>query len=97
MANLPMKELRGLKDWMQSAAEASVDATEKLHLVMMRQPFAALEKIDAIATPVHLIESAQHAVTLRVFQSIRTINKIAANVAGRALDQIEAGAERLTR
>ena len=97
MANLPMKQLRDLNRRLQDAVEASVDLTEKLHLVMMRKPYAALEKIDAIAAPVHVIERVQHAVTLRVFQSIRIVNKIAVNVAGRVIDQMEATADGIKR
>jgi hypothetical protein len=97
MSNSTVKQLRELHNWMQNAAEATVDVTEKLHLVAIRKPFAALEKIDAIAGPVHLLDRAQNAVSRSVFRSLRAVNAFGANLAGRVIDQIESGAEKFTR
>ena len=71
MANHAVKQLREFKDWTQNAAEATLDVAEKLHLVMMRKPFSALEKIDAIAGPVHLLDRVQNVVSRGAFRSLR--------------------------
>jgi hypothetical protein len=92
-----MKQLRELKDWTQNAAEATLDVAEKLHLVMMRKPFSALEKIDAIAGPVHLLDRVQNAVSRGAFRSLRAVNVFGGKLAGRVIDQIESGTTRLTR
>jgi len=97
MTSTAVKQLRELKDWMQNAAEATVDVTEKLHLVTMRQPIAVLEKIDVIAGPVHLLDRVHNAVTLRTFRSLRAVNALGSHLAGRVIDQIESGAEKFMR
>jgi hypothetical protein len=97
MARLPTKQLRGIKDLIQDAVDAGVDATEKLHLIIMRKPYAALEKIDAIAAPVHLVERVQNTITIGTYQSIRTINKLSATIASRVIDHLEESAEKTVR
>ncbi|HSY29018.1 MAG TPA: hypothetical protein VK832_16030 [Burkholderiaceae bacterium] len=94
MTNLPTKQLRGIKDLIQDAVDAGVDATEQMHLVIARKPYAALEKIEALAGPVHVVERVQNTITVGVYQSIRAINKLSATIATGIIDHIERSADK---
>jgi hypothetical protein len=94
MSNLPTKQLRGVKDLLKDAVDAGVDATEQVHLALARKPYAVLEKITAIAAPVHVIERLQHTITVGVYQSIRTVNALSAVVATEVIDRIERSADK---
>ncbi|HXA46656.1 MAG TPA: hypothetical protein VNW52_03425 [Burkholderiaceae bacterium] len=94
MANLPTKQLRGVKDLLKDAVDAGVDTTEQVHLALARKPYAVLEKISLIAAPVHVVERIQHTITVGVYQSIRTINALSAVVATEVIDRIERSADK---
>ena len=89
MATYLTQQLRSLKESIRDTVEAGVDATEKVHMIMMRKPIAALEKIDQLAAPVHLVDTVQNAVTVGFYRSIRKVNVLSANVAGWTIDRIE--------
>lgn len=89
MAKLPVQQMRGIKDLVRDAVDAGVDATENVHLLIMRKPYAALEKIEVIAAPVHVVERVQNTITVGVYRSIRGINKFSAAVATRIIDHLE--------
>ena len=97
LANLPTKQLRGIKDLIQDAVDAGVDTTELVHLAIARKPYAMLEKIEAIAGPVHVVERVQNTITVGVYQSIRAINKLSATIATGILDHIERSADKNVR
>ena len=93
MIKLITQQLRSLKDSIRDTVDAGVDTTEKVHLIMMRKPFAALEKIERLAAPVHLAESVQHAVTVGFYRSVRKVNTLSANVAGWMIDRVDRAAD----
>lgn len=90
MAQLPFQQLRGVKDLLQGAVDAGVNASERLHLEIARKPYTVLKQLDPIAAPVQTVEQIQESITLGVYQSIRAITRISATVAGEVIDRIEA-------
>ena len=89
MSPLSLQQLRGLITLTQEAVAAGVDALEKTHQAMARQPFTLLKRIDTIAVPVQTIEHLERGVTGGVYQTIRAINWVAGTLAKQVLDHLE--------
>lgn len=86
MAHLSLKQAVGLKNLIQDAVEAGVDATEDVHLNIMRQPYALLQRIPVIAKPAWAVEQVQQTITQGVYQSIRLVNRAAGTLSSKALE-----------
>jgi hypothetical protein len=89
MNRIAVGQLRGAKDLLEDAVLAGTDAAQRLQLSLARQPYAVLEKITPIAAPVRAVEQVQTAITLGVYSTIRSVTRVTAAVAGRALDLAE--------
>lgn len=89
MPKIPIKQIRGAKDLIHDAVNAGINATEEVHQAIARKPYALLEKIDVIATPVKAVGHVQHFVTSRVYQAVRTVNKLTGIIATQVIDRIE--------
>ncbi len=89
MKQIPVGQWRGAKDLIQDAMLAGTDAAERLQLSIARQPYAVLEKIAPIAAPVRAVEQVQTAITLGIYGVIRSVTRLSASLADRALDLAE--------
>jgi hypothetical protein len=89
MSRLPIQQLRGLKDLLQETVDAATSAIEETHQAIARQPFALLERVDAIAAPVRAIEHLERTVTGSVYPTIRTVNRLSGILATQVLDCLE--------
>lgn len=89
MTKLSIQQLRGLKDLIQELVDNGASAIEETHLAIASQPFAVLERIPVIATPVRVVERVQRAVTINVYDAIRAVNGLVGALANQALDCLE--------
>lgn len=97
MSKLPVQQIRGVKDLIQDAVDAGVDATEQVHQSIARKPFALLAKITPIAGPVLVIEQVQHGITTGIYQAIRTVNKLSGALATQVIDRLDRGTDKTTK
>jgi prephenate dehydratase len=93
MSPLSMEQIRGLNDLVQDGVTAGIDATERVHRAIARQPYALLEKIDAIAAPVQAIEQCQQALTDAVYATVRGVHGMTAGIADRLIERLSRAAE----
>lgn len=91
---IPIQQLRGAKDLLEDVVTATVNASESLQQKIVRQPYALLQRIDAIAVPVGKIESVQTAITQKIYGTIRLVTRGSAGLASRLLDLAEQNARR---
>ncbi|HEX9373835.1 MAG TPA: hypothetical protein VF897_22680 [Roseiflexaceae bacterium] len=89
MDSKTIRQLRGANDLLQDAVESGARAIGEAHQAVARRPYALLEQICVVAAPARAIERAQQTVTAGVYQSIRTINRIAGSLAAQGLDWLE--------
>jgi hypothetical protein len=89
MSRLSIQQIRGLKDLIQEAIEAGVNATEEVHQTIARQPYALLQHIAVIAVPVQAIEHVQTTVTSGVYHTILSVNRIAGMLTTQVLDGLD--------
>ncbi len=86
---VPIQQLRGAKDLLEDVMTATVNASESLQQKIVRQPYALLQRIDAIAEPVRKIESVQATITHTIYGTIRLVTRGTASLASRLLDFAE--------
>ncbi len=84
-----LKQVRGAKDLVQDAVEATVTAIAETHADIARVPYAALRWAGVCGSLVDGIEGFQATVTAGVYQAIRGANRLAGAAAGAALDRLE--------
>jgi hypothetical protein len=87
--NISIQQLRGAKDLVEDVIIAAVNASESLQQKLTHQPYALLQRIDAIAAPVQKIENVQSAITSGIYASIRVITRGSGRLAARLLDIAE--------
>lgn len=81
-----LRQLKGVKQLLDDAFTAGLDATEKLHQTIARKPYDVLEKIDPIATPVQSIGKVQSGITQGVYAAIRGIHQLGTGLVDKAID-----------
>ncbi|QBB70601.1 hypothetical protein ELE36_09600 [Pseudolysobacter antarcticus] len=89
---IPIQQLRGAKDLLEDVVRATVNASESLQQKIVRQPYALLQRIDAIAAPVRKIESVQATITQTIYGTIRFVTRGSVGLASRLLDFAERNA-----
>lgn len=90
LSNESLANLRGVKQLLDDTFEAGLDATERLHLEIASRPYRLLEKIDAIARPVHAIGALQSGITHGVYAAIRGVHQIGSGLADKAIALVNA-------
>ena len=75
------RKLEGLNHLVHDSVHAAVSETEKVHSEIARYPYAILERVTPIATPVRLIEFVQASITGLVYRSIRMGATVASTAA----------------
>jgi hypothetical protein len=94
MEPLTMQRIRGAKVLMEETIEALVIAIAEAHQDIAHLPYAVLEQVEVIATPLRAIEQVQQGITIHVYQAIRAMNQIVGIAATQLLDQLEAQEKR---
>ena len=89
MARLTIEQMRGAKDLLQDAVEATVNVTAQAHRSLARRPYAVLVRIGAIAVPVRAVERIQSTITDAVYLAILSATRIGGAAASGVLDCVE--------
>ncbi|MEO6324767.1 MAG: hypothetical protein ABIT01_18535, partial [Thermoanaerobaculia bacterium] len=83
-----VRHLKGLAQLTVEATEAVVNATERVHRSYARRPFAVLERVEAIAGPVRMVENAESMVAGSIYAAIRAMAGMSGIVAVHLLDRL---------
>ena len=70
------KRLRGLAKLVRDAVEHGSRAVEKVHLETARRPFAILEHVPGIETPVKVVHGVHDLTVSSVYFTIRAVNHV---------------------
>ena len=84
-----LAQLKGLKQLLDDAFGATLDATERLHQALAGKPYHLLAKIEPIATPVKTVEKVQAGITQGVYAAVRGIHRLGGGVVDKALEVAE--------
>lgn len=84
-----LAQLKGLKQLLDDAFGATLDATERLHQTLAGKPYHLLAKIELIATPVKSVEQVQAGITHGVYAAIRSVHQVGGGVVDKALELAE--------
>lgn len=82
--------IRGLASLIGEAVDHGSRAVEKVHRETVRRPFAILELVKPIESPVRIIEAVHSASLTGVYTSIRLVNRIVGGATTIAVDLLEA-------
>ncbi len=83
-----LEQLRTTNEQVQDTVATTIDAIEDFHQNIVRQPFALLGQIDAIAEPVSSVENFQKSIISGVYNVIRTATKTVGSVTTNVLNQL---------
>lgn len=84
-------QIKGLIELAQDAIDAVTTGVAETHLALAHQPYAVLAQIPLLAAPANAIETIQQTVTVAVYASILSVNKIASSTAGQIVACLEDG------
>ena len=87
-----LRQIRGAKELVEEAIDATTARIGEVQRVMTRKPYMLLAQIHPIAVPAQAIEEAHLHIVDGVCFAMRLGNRLAGLMAGYALDQLEASA-----
>ncbi len=89
MDKATVHQIKGLKNFIQDAVEAAVNATARTHHAIAQKPYAALKTITPFADAVSALEQAQESLTSGFYHGIIAVTRINSAIAGQLIDDLE--------
>ena len=80
-------ELQGLKDLVQEAIDKGATSVEEVHRSIAALPFTVLERIELLAEPARTMKDLQQQSIGFVYETIRTLNRVAGEIAEELLQR----------
>ena len=89
MEKTTLRQLRGLNALVADALEAGVTRTEEIHRGIARYPYAVLERIGPVASPVRVIEFVETTITGSVYWTLRLATRASGALVAQVLERLE--------
>ena len=80
-------ELQGLKDLVQEAIDKGATSVEEVHRSIAALPFEVLERIEPLAASAKTVKDLQQQSIGFVYETIRTVNRMAGEIAEQLLQR----------
>lgn len=89
MEKTTLRQLRGLNALVADALEAGVTRTEEIHRGIARYPYAVLERISPVASPVRVVEFVDTTITGSVYWTLRLATRASGALVAQVLDRLD--------